>query len=109
MTTITKRASLFLNVLVLGIGLTLFLGALHAQTQTATVFGVISRQNNQPATRVLVSIASKIAYTDDGGRYRIDGVPLGTQPMLVSSGGKVLLNTTVRVASNPLMIDQKLP
>lgn len=82
---------------------------LNAQTQNSTVFGRVIRQNNQPATRVLVSIATKITYTDDGGRYRIDGVPLGVQEMLVSSGGVVLLKADVKIISSEQRIDKKLP
>ena len=97
------------QVRVLGIGLMLLIGVLQAQIRTSTVFGTITRKNNQPATRVLVSIARKIAYTDDGGRYRIDGIPFGPQEMLVSSGGKVLLKVAVNISSSALRIDKKLP
>jgi hypothetical protein len=97
------------QVRVLGIGLMLLIAVLQAQTRTSTVFGKITRQNNQPATKILVSIARKIAYTDDGGRYRIDGVPLGSQKMLISSGGKVLLNVDVNINSSEQRIDKKLP
>jgi hypothetical protein len=91
-----------------GIGL-LLIAVLQAQARTSTVFGVITRQNNQPATRVLVSIARRITYTDDGGRYRIDGVPFGSQEMLVSSQGRVLLRVAVNITSNAQRIDKRMP
>jgi hypothetical protein len=100
---------LFRQVRVLGIGLILLIVILQAQARTSTVFGIITRRNNQPATRVLVSIARKIAYTDDGGRYRIDGIPFGPQDMQVSSGGKVLLRLNVNISSSAQRIDGKLP
>jgi hypothetical protein len=95
------------QVRVLGVGLMLLIVVLQAQTQT--VFGTITLQNNQPALKVLVSIARKIGYTDDGGRYRIDGIPFGPQEMLVSRGGKVLLKVTVNIGSKAQRIDKKLP
>lgn len=97
------------QIRVLGIGLMLFMVVLQAQTRTSIVYGTISRQNNQPATKVLVSIARKIAYTDDGGRYRLNGVPFGPQEMLVSSGGKVVLQSAVNINSSAQRIDKKLP
>ena len=97
------------QIRVLGIGLMLFIVVLQAQIRTSIVFGTITRQNNQPATKVLVSIARKIAYTDDGGRYRLDGVPFGPQEMLVSSGGKVVLQFAVNISSSAQRIDKKLP
>jgi hypothetical protein len=94
---------------VLGIGLILLIVVVKAQTRTSTVFGTITRQNNHPATRVSVSIARKIAYTDDGGRYRIDGIPFGSQEMQVSSGGRVLLRIIVNISSSTQRIDRRLP
>ena len=110
--TMTKRSVLSpfsRRLRVLGIGLLLIIAVLQAQTQTSTVFGTITRRNNQPATKVLVSIARKIAYTDDAGRYRIDGVPTGSQEMLVSSGGKVLLKVAVNIGGSTQRIDKALP
>jgi len=97
------------QVRVFGIGLMLLITVLRAQIQPSIVFGKITRQNNQPVTQVLVSIAGKIAYTDDGGRYRIDGVPLGRQTMLVTSRGTVLLRVAVTISGSEQRIDKTLP
>jgi hypothetical protein len=99
----SRRLGVFVTLLLLTIAV------LQAQVKVSTVFGTITRRNNQPAPKVLVSVARKIAYTDDAGRYRIDGVPLGAQEMLVSSGGKVLLKVVVNVGSGAQRIDKTLP
>ena len=83
--------------------------ALALQAQTSTVFGMITHRNKQPATKVLVSIARKIAYTDDSGRYRIDGVPLGSQKMAISKEGAVLLQTEVAIKGKQQRLDKQIP
>ena len=95
------------QVRVLAIGLILLIAVLHAQT--ATVIGTIKRQNNKPAANVLVLIAGKYRYTDVGGRYRIDGVPLGRQKAQVTSAGKVLLSVEVDIHDGLSVINLKLP
>ena len=110
--TMTKRGVRFpflRRLGVCGIGLLLAIVVLQAQARVSTVFGTITRRNNQPAAKVLVSIASKITYSDDAGRYRIDGVPAGPQEMLVSSGGKVLLKVTINVSGSAQRIDKTVP
>lgn len=109
MTKPTVRSPLSRRLRVVGIGLLLIVAVLQAQTRTSTVFGTTTRRNNQPAPKVLVSIARKIAYTNDAGRYRIDGVPAGSQEMLVSSGGKVLLKVAVNIGGSSQRIDKVLP
>src|SRR5262249_51829957 len=79
--------------------LVLLITALHAQLRFSTVFGTITLRNNQPAARVSVSLGGNLAYTDNGGRYRIDKVPSGAQEMIISSGGKVLFRTKVNISS----------
>jgi len=95
------------QVRVLGIGLILLIAVLHAQT--ATVIGTITNQNDKPAANVLVLIAGKNRYTDVGGRYRIDGVPLGHQTIQVSRGGKVLIKVERDVNRGMTVINLKLP
>jgi len=95
------------QVRVVGIGLVLLIAVLQAQT--ATVIGTITRQNNRPAANVLVLIAGKNRYTDVGGRYRIDGVPLGRQKIQVSSGGKVLLAVEKDIQGGMTVINLTLP
>jgi hypothetical protein len=92
---------------VLGLGLILLGAVLHAQT--ANVMGTITRRDNKPAKNVSVLIAGKSGITDVGGRYRIDGVPLGRQKMQVTQGRKVLLSVEVDVNNSGSMINQKLP
>lgn len=87
----------------------LSLFALTLQAQTAIVFGMITHRNGKPAIRLLVTIARKIAYTDVSGRYRIDGVPAGRQKMLVSSEGRVLLETEVTIKGSQQRIDRQIP
>ena len=89
--------------------LSLLLIALTLQAQTATVYGIVTNRNKHPVARVLVSIARKIAYTDDSGRYRIDGVPAGPRKMLVSSEGKVLLQADVRINGPQQRLDRQIP
>jgi hypothetical protein len=95
------------QVRVLGIGLILLMVVLYAKT--ATVIGTITRNNNTPAVNVLVSIAGQYRYTDVGGRYRIDGVPVGSQKLTVSSGGKVLLEVGVNIRDQMSVFNLKLP
>jgi hypothetical protein len=87
----------------------LLLIALTLQGQTTTVYGMIVRRNHQPAIRMLVSIARRIAYTDNSGRYRIDGVPVGTQRMQISSGRTELLQTDVVIRGSQQRIDKEIP
>lgn len=116
MTTITtekRAAALYIplsrNARVLGIGLMLLVVVLQAHIENSTVFGTITRQDDQPTKNVFVSIARKAAYTDERGRYRIDEVPFGPQEMVVSSGGHVLLKVVVNITSSEQKIDKKLP
>jgi hypothetical protein len=95
------------QVRVLGIGLILLMVVLYAKT--ATVIGTITRNNNTPAANVLVSIAGQYRYTDVGGRYRIDGVPVGPQKLTVSSGGKVLLEVGVNIRDQMSVFNLKVP
>lgn len=94
-------------VRVLGLALILLMVVLYAKT--ATVLGTITRKDSKPAVNVLVSIANQSRYTDVGGRYRIDGVPVGSQKLTVSSGGKVLLEVSVNVRDQMSVFNLKLP
>jgi len=87
----------------------LLLTALTLQAQTTTVYGIITNRARRPAIHLLVSIARKIAYTDDSGRYRIDGVPSGRQKMVISSQGKVFLETDVKLDGPQQRIDRQIP
>jgi Carboxypeptidase regulatory-like domain len=95
------------QVRVLGIGLILLVVVLYAKT--VTVIGTITRNNNTPVVNVLVSLAGQYRYTDVGGRYRIDGVPVGRQKLTVSSGGKVLLEVGVNIRDQMSVFNLKLP
>ncbi|HTT60463.1 MAG TPA: carboxypeptidase-like regulatory domain-containing protein [Bryobacteraceae bacterium] len=80
---------------------------LHAQT--VIVIGTVTRQNNSPAENVMVSIAGQYRYTDVGGRYRIDGVPVGRQKVRVTSEGRVLLETEADIRDAVSVVNLKLP
>jgi hypothetical protein len=95
------------QVRVLLVVLILLIAVLHAKT--ATVIGTITRQNNRPAANVLVLIAGQYRYTDVGGRYRIDGVPVGRQKVKVSRGGKVLLEVEADIHDAVSAVNLKLP
>lgn len=79
------------------------------EAQTASVMGTITLKGNKPAQNVVVVIASKSAITDIGGRYRIDGVPVGSQKMEIRQGKKVLLTVEVQVKGSVSTINKTLP
>ena len=90
-------------------GLALILLLVLLSAKTATIIGTITRKDNKPAVNVLVSIGSQSRYTDVGGRYRIDGVPLGNQKLTVSSGGKVIHQVSVTIRDQMSVFNLKLP
>jgi len=104
-----KRAGFTLarQMWIFGIGLILLMIVLHAQT--VIVIGTVTRQNNSPAENVMVSIAGQYRYTDVGGRYRIDGVPVGRQKVRVTSEGRVLLETEADIRDAVSVVNLKLP
>ena len=90
-------------------GLALILLVVVLFAKTATVIGTITRKDNKPAVNVLVSVGSQSRYTDVGGRYRIDGLPVGNHKLTVSSGGKVLLEVNVNIRDQMSVFNLKLP
>jgi hypothetical protein len=101
-----SRAFLRLSCL-LAVAILLLAADLHAQT--STVIGTITYSNGTPAVNVFVSIAGLYHYTDVGGRYKIEGVPQGSQPMTIKSGQRILWQGAVNISGTTAVVDQVLP
>jgi hypothetical protein len=101
-----SRAFLSLSCL-LAVAILLLAADLHAQT--STVIGTITYSNGTPAVNVFVSIAGLYRYTDVGGRYKIEGVPQGSQPMTIKSGQRILWQGAVNISGTTAVVDRVLP
>jgi hypothetical protein len=104
----TARRGLY-SIRLLVLGLALVLLAAESRGQAATVIGTIQHRTGKPAVNVLVWIAGNYRYTDVGGRYRISGVPLGRQRMVIRSGRRVLWQGDVNVAAGTTTINETIP
>ena len=80
-----------------------------ASGQSSVVIGTITHQNGSAAVDVLVTVGGNWRYTDQGGRYRIEGVPLGTQRMIIKSGKNILWQGDVQVHAGTTTIDRSIP
>jgi hypothetical protein len=92
---------------ILALGILLSAADLHAQG--STVIGTITHKDGAPAVNVLVTIGGQYRYTDVSGRYKVDGVPQGTQYMTIKSGQTILWQGNVSISGAVATVDQVIP
>ena len=96
-----------LSRLLLVLATLLLVGNLYAQT--AVVSGTIAHRNGNPAVNITVSIAGRASLTDVRGRYRVLGVPYGSQKLRILQNNKVLKELAVNVNAAAITHNETIP
>src|ERR1035438_2931426 len=98
---LTLRRLLLLPAMLLLVG--------YLYGQTAVVTGTITHRNGSPAVNVTVSVSGLAGLTDVRGRYRVSGVPYGSQTLKILQNNKVLKQVSVNVNAAAITHNEAIP